>query len=87
MDTNEKKQFRDYRKRAIKKVKDENKLIKKRELAKIKKLPVKERPDARKKLKTALEQREDKVKTSMPTKIQTPGQLRSVMQQFKTLRV
>ena len=82
-----KKQFREYRKKAIKKVKDENKAIRKREAAKIKKLPQKERPAARKILKEALKKREDRVTKSMPSRIETPGQMRSVMQAFKTLTV
>ena len=82
-----KKQFKSYRKQALQKVKAENKAIKKRELAKIRKLPVKERPAARKKLKEALKAREDKVKRSMPSKIETPGQMRSIMQAFRQLRV
>jgi hypothetical protein len=82
-----KKQYKEYRKKALANVKAQNKDIKKREAAKIKKLPVKQRPAARKKLKDALKQREDKVKKELPSKVQTPGQLRSLMGAFRTLKV
>ena len=68
-------------------MKAQNKDIKKREAAKIKKLPVKQRPAARKKLNEALKQREDKVKKELPSKVQTPGQLRNLMGAFRTLKV
>ena len=82
-----KKQYRDYRKKALANVRAENKGIKKRESAKIKKLPVKQRPEARKRLKAALQKREQAVKIKLPAKVQTPGQLRGLMQAFRTLTV
>ena len=64
-----------------------SKIDEKREAAKIKKLPAKQRPAARKKLKEVLKAREDKVKKQLPTKIETPGQLRQLMTSFRTLKV
>jgi len=82
-----KKEYKAYRKKVLANVKAQNKDIKKREAAKIKKLPVKQRPAARKKLKEALKARADKVKTELPSKVQTPGQLRNLMTAFRTLKV
>ena len=82
-----KKQYREYRKKAVANIKAQNKEIKKRENAKIKKLPVKQRAAARKKLKEVLKARENKVKKQLPSKIDTPGQLRQLMASFRTLKV
>jgi Tfp pilus assembly protein PilO len=68
-------------------VKKQNKEIKKREDVKIKKLPVKQRSAARKKLKEALKLRLDKVRKQLPSKIETPGQLKGLMSAFRTLKV
>jgi hypothetical protein len=82
-----KKQYRAYRKKALANVKNENKDIKKREAAKINKLPKAQRAAARKKLKDALKQRLDRVKQRLPGKVQTSGQLRNLMASFRTLKV
>ena len=82
-----KKEYQAYRKKAMNNVKAENKAIRKRESEKIKKLPVKQRVAARKKLKAALKAREDKVKQRLPSKVQTPGQLRGLMSAFRVLKV
>jgi hypothetical protein len=82
-----KKQYKAYRKKALANVKAQNTDIRKREVAKINKLPVKQRSAARKKLKEALKARADKVKTELPSKVQTPGQLRNLMTAFRTLKV
>lgn len=85
--TQVKKQYSDYRKKAIKNLKDQNKEIKKRESARIKKLPTKQRSAARKKLTEVLKERETKLKKQLPSKITSPEQLKSVMQTFRTLKV
>ena len=82
-----KKQFKAYRTKALANVKAENASIKKRELVKINKLPVKTRAAARKRLKEMLKARVDKVKNKLPSRIKTPGQLSSLMQAFRTLKV
>jgi hypothetical protein len=82
-----KKQFKAYRTKALANVRAENTSIKKRELVKINKLPVKARAAARKRLKEMLKARVDKVKKKLPSRIKTPGQLSSLMQSFRTLKV
>jgi hypothetical protein len=82
-----KKQYREFRKKTLANVKTQNKEIQKRETARIKKLPVKQRAAAKKKLKEALKERTNKVKRQMPSKIQTPGQLRNLMSGIRTLKV
>jgi hypothetical protein len=82
-----KKQYKAFRKKTLANVKTQNKEIQKRETARIKKLPVKQRAAAKKKLKEALKERTDKVKRQMPSKIQTPGQLRNLMAGIRTLKV
>ena len=71
----------------IDKLKQENKTIRKREAAKIKKLPAKQRSQARKRLKEALKKREAQLQAKLPSKIQTPGHLRSLLSAFRTLKV
>ena len=85
--TEAKKQFKALRKQQIAKVKSSNKEIKKREDDKIKKLPTKQRPAARKKLRDFLKDREKKIKEKMPAKISSPEQLSSLIQTFRTLKV
>jgi hypothetical protein len=82
-----KKSYRAYRKRALANVKVSNKAIRKRETERIKKLPVKQRKEAKKRLKEALKKRENAVKAKLPSKISTAGQLSSLMQDFKVLKV
>ena len=82
-----KKQYKAYRKKALANVKSENKAIRKREAAKINKLPKGRRSDARNKLKIALKKRVDAVKTKLPTKVETSGELRNMLSRFRTLRV
>ena len=85
--TQAKKQYKAVRTKRINQVKTENKEIRKREAAKIKKLPVKDRPAARKKLSAALKARVDKVKKELPNKVETPGQLSNLIRGIRTLRV
>ena len=75
------------RTKRINQVKTENKDIRKREAAKIKKLPVKDRAAARKKLTAALKARVEKVKKEIPSKVQTPGQLSNLIRGIRTLKV
>ena len=75
------------RTKRINQVRTENKVIRKREGAKIKKLPTKDRPAARQKLTAALKARLEKVKKEMPTKVQTPGQLSNLIRGIRTLKV
>ena len=82
-----KKQYKQYRKKALSTVAAENKDIAKKERARINNLPKTERAAARKKLKDALKQRVDKVKSKLPAKIQTPGQLKNLITSFRTLKV
>ena len=82
-----KKQYRDFRKRAMANLKNENKEIRKREIDKIKRLPVKQRAAAKKKLKEALKARLDKLKRDFPSKVSTPGELRNLMSKMKTVKV
>ena len=82
-----KKQYRQLRKNSFAKLKAENKQIRKREAAKIQKLPVKQRSQARKRLKEALKKREAQLKAKLPSQIQTPGHLRSLLTAFRTLKV
>jgi len=85
--TQAKKQYKAMRTKRINQVKTENKVIRKREGAKIKKLPTKDRPAARQKLTAALKARLEKVKKEMPTKVQTPGQLSNLIRGIRTLKV
>jgi len=82
-----KKEYSNMRKNSLAKLKAENKAIEKRERAKIKKLPPKMRTQARKKLKTALKEREAKLKKKFPSKIVTPGHLRSLLSSFRVLKI
>ena len=68
-------------------MKEENKKIKARENEKIKRMPVKERTAARKKLKDALKKRLDRVKQELPGRVSTPSELNSLMKRFRTLKV
>ena len=74
-----KKQYRVYRKKLVSSLKASNKVIKKKELARIRRLPQKDRAAARQKLKDQLKQRLQNITKKLPTKIQTPGQLREIM--------
>jgi len=74
-----KREYRNYRKRVSANTKAENKAIKKRELAKIRRMPQKDRAAARARLKQLLKERLDAVMKKLPAKIQTPGQLRELM--------
>ena len=85
--TQAKKQYKAARTKRINQVKTENKEIRKRETAKIKKLPVKDRPAARKKLSVALKERVEKVKKELPNKVETPGQLSNLIRGIRTLKV
>jgi hypothetical protein len=85
--TQAKKQYKAVRTKRINQVKTENKDIRKREAAKIKKLPTKDRPAARKKLTAALKARLTKIKKEMPSKIETPAQLSNLIKGIRTLKV
>ena len=85
--TEAKKQYRQLRNKAIAKIKADNKDIRARENAKIKKMPRKQRAAARKELKRLLKEREAKLKSKLPTKVTTPGQLSNLLQQFRMLKV
>ena len=68
-------------------LRDENKAIKKRESAKIKRLPVKQRPAARKKLTQMLKERMARLKKKLPGRVGSAGQLKNLMAAFRTLKV
>ena len=74
-----KKEYRAYRKKAVADIKARNKLIKKKELSRIRRLPQAQRAGERTKLKKILKERLDSVTKKLPSKIQTPGQLREIM--------
>jgi hypothetical protein len=74
-----KKQYRAYRKKLVANLKTSNKIIKKKELARIRRLPHKERAAARQILKEQLKQRLQNITKKLPAKIQTPGHLREIM--------
>jgi hypothetical protein len=74
-----KKEYRAYRKKAVGDIKSRNKLIKKKELARIRRLPQAQRAAERTKLKKILKERLESVTKKLPSKIQTPGQLREIM--------
>ena len=82
-----KKQYASYRKKAVANVKAENKAIKAREHAKIKKMPVKQRKAARQKVRAALKQREQKVRKDLPARVSTPGELAALMKRFRVMKV
>ena len=82
-----KKQYSQYRKKAMSNLKDDNKAIKKRESAKIKRLPVKERAAARKKLAQMLKERVARLKKKLPGRVGSAGQLKNLMAAFRTLKV
>ena len=82
-----KKQYSAYRKKAMANIKEQNKQIKARENAKIEKLPTKDRPAARKRLRGALKKRLDRVKQDLPGRVSTPAQLTQLMKGFRTLKV
>ena len=81
------KEYKQLRNKRIAQVKTENKAIGKRERAKIKKLPTKDRPAARKKLNAALKERIKKVKAKLPVKAETPGVLSNLIRGLRTLKV
>ena len=81
-----KKQYRSYRKKLIGEANSKNREIKKKELARIRKLPTKNRTAARKQLKALLKRRIDAVKSKFPPKISSPGQLREIMSK-KVLKI
>ena len=85
--TKAKKEYSQYRKKAMANLKAENKEIRKRESAKIKKMPTKDRAAARKKLTAALKERTNELKKQLPSKVVSPGQLRNLMGKFRTLKV
>ena len=74
-----KKEYRNYRKRQIAVMNKQNKDIKKRELAKIRRMPTAVRGKMRKQLAEKLKQRADNIKKRLPTKIVSPAQLRELL--------
>jgi hypothetical protein len=74
-----KKEYRAYRKKAVADIKARNKLIKKKELSRIRRLPQAQRAGERTKLKKILKERLDSVTKKLPSKIQSPGQLREIL--------
>ena len=85
--TKAKKEYAHMRKNSLTKLKAENKAIQKRERAKIKRLPADQRAKARQKLKAALKEREAKLKKKFPSKVETPGHLRSLLSSFRVLKI
>ena len=85
--TKAKKEYAHMRKNSLAKLKAENKAIQKRERAKIQKLPADQRAKARQKLKAALKEREAKLKKKFPSKVETPGHLRSLLSSFRVLKI
>jgi len=82
-----KKQYRSYRKQVVARVKAQNSEIKKREMDRIKKLPVKARKQAKAQLRAKLKARLSLLTSKLPTKVQTPAQLRELMGRMRTLKV
>ena len=76
-----KKQYKTYRKQRLAEAKATIAKWKKQGLARIRKLPTAQRKGAREQLKAQLAKRLDKVKRALPTKVETPGQLRSILGQ------
>ena len=76
-----KKQYRAYRKQRLAEAKATIAKWKKQGLARIRKMPAPQRKGARAQLKKQLAQRLDKVKRVLPSKVETPGQLRSILGQ------
>ena len=74
-----KKEYRNYRKRQIAVMNKQNKDIKKRELAKIRRMPTAVRGKMRKQLAEKLKQRADSIKSRLPSKITSPAQLRELL--------
>ena len=79
--TRAKKQYRAYRKERLSQITIQNKDLRKRALARIRKMPVAARKGARDQLKKQLKERLDHVKRSLPSKITTRGQLSQIMKQ------
>ena len=82
-----KKQYREYRKKMLASVKTQNKDIKKRELARIRKLPTNQRAKARGDLKERLKARTKAVQEKLPSKVTGPGHLQSLIARSRTLKV
>ena len=70
--------YKNYRKDMLSTVKKENKEIKRKALAKIRKMNIDNRPAARKALNEQLKKREKAVKDKLPSKI-TPEQLQKLV--------
>jgi len=79
-----KKEYRTYRKNQIATMNKQNKEIKKRELAKIRRMPAGVRAKMRKQLAEKLKERSDNIKKRLPSKIMNPGHLRQLMQKGGT---
>ena len=74
-----KKQYKAWRKKAVTAAKSETKQIKKRQLARIRRLPAAQRPKAREQLKTQLKEREAALKKRYPAKVSNIEELRRIM--------
>ena len=68
-------------------LKKQNKEIKKRELAKIRRMPAGVRAKMRKQLTAKLKERSDNMKKRLPSKVMNPGHLRQLLQKRRTLTV
>ena len=68
-------------------VKQQNKEIKKRELARIRRMPSEQRAKARTDLKEKLKARAKAVAEKLPSKVASPSHLSSLMSQSKVLKV
>ena len=82
-----KKQYKAYRKKMIATVKQQNKVIKKKELARIRRLPNQERAKARAQLKIKLAQRHKAIIDKLPSKITDSAQIQKAIAQSRTLKV
>ena len=82
-----KKQYSQYRKKAMGAAKEQNKEIKKRESDKIKKMPVSQRVAARKKLSALLKERLNRVKKQLPARVSSPGELTELLKRFRRATV
>ena len=68
-------------------VKAQNKDIKKKELARIRRMPTEQRAKARGVLKQRLAERAKAVKDKLPSKISDPGHLQRLISNTRTLKV
>ena len=81
-----KKEYRTYRKNQIATMNKQNKEIKKRELAKIRRMPAGVRAKMRKQLALKLKERSDSIKKHLPSKVTSPAMLGDLLQKGARMR-